>query len=123
MVSAKKEPRGGDPGASTETNSEHLPSTSGEESRPAYEVIAALAEAYPKCFVVYEKYSRPLKLGIHRDLIAARQIPEDEILNALRMYVANLRYLKKLRAGAVRIGLDGEIRPIADSARSSRFNS
>jgi sRNA-binding protein len=34
-------------------------------------VIALLAELFPECFSVYEGRRRPLKIGIHRDILAA----------------------------------------------------
>jgi hypothetical protein len=33
--------------------------------------IALLAELYPKCFSIYERRRRPLKIGIHNDVLAA----------------------------------------------------
>jgi sRNA-binding protein len=33
-------------------------------------VIALLAETFPRCFSVYEGRRRPLKIGIHRDILA-----------------------------------------------------
>jgi sRNA-binding protein len=56
-----------------------------------------------------EAYRRPLKLGIHRDIIAALNgsVAPRTVSDALRLYVGNPRYLKSCVAGADRIGLDG----------------
>jgi len=34
-------------------------------------LIEKLADRFPACFAVYEKRRRPLKIGIHDDLVAA----------------------------------------------------
>jgi sRNA-binding protein len=68
-----------------------------------------LAETWPRCFHVYEKRRRPLALGIHRDIIAARpDIDIRDLSAALRLYVSNHRYLRACAEGADRIGLNGE---------------
>jgi ProP effector len=67
-------------------------------------VIALLAEQWPKAFSVYEGRRRPLKVGIHNDILS---ITPPELGKALGAYVANRVYLDRMRAGAVRIDLDG----------------
>lgn len=67
--------------------------------------IALLAETWPACFAVYERRRRPLKIGIHHDVLAALDgavTPRD-----LRRYVHNRHYLWRMVVGAVRVGLDG----------------
>ena len=71
--------------------------------------IALLAELYPKCFSIYEGRRRPLKIGIHKDILAAVDgaLTPLELSNALRVYCANGAYLRSSREGAQRIDLDG----------------
>jgi ProP effector len=73
-------------------------------------VLQLLAETWPKCFSVYEKRRRPLKVGIHQDILAALAgaITPAELSRALRCYVGNKVYRSRLVAGAVRVGLDGQ---------------
>jgi ProP effector len=85
--------------------------TAGHLDQHAIEaVIEALAGLFPKCIFVYERHRRPLKVGIHRDIMAAigGAITPRELSAALSFYVTNAAYCKHLYAGAVRIDLDGE---------------
>ena len=72
--------------------------------------LPPLAEAYPACFD-WER-PRPLKLGIHKDLLAAgfggAGVKPAEIKRALGRYCNRARYRKTLRAGADRVDLDGQ---------------
>jgi ProP effector len=72
--------------------------------------IALLVEAFPKAFFMYERRRRPLKIGIHLDILAVMDgaITPEELSNALRVYVHNNYYLNVCRRGAVRIDLNGE---------------
>jgi ProP effector len=80
-----------------------------KNSRPAEEIVELLERKFPACFAVYEKNRRPLKVGIFADLIAALagEISEEEIRQALKIYVSNLCYLDRSVAGAARVDLDG----------------
>jgi ProP effector len=70
-------------------------------------VIARLADAYPKCFATWEFRRRPLAIGIRAELQLALT-GESDLRHALRRYTSNQVYLRRLRAGAPRIGLDGK---------------
>jgi ProP effector len=72
--------------------------------------VALLAEAFPQCFAVYEKRRRPLKIGVHHDILVKLDgaITADELTHALRFYTRNDGYLRACRQGVARIGLDGE---------------
>ncbi len=72
-------------------------------------VLVLLAERWPACFSVYEGRRRQLKVGIHNDILAALDgtVAAKELGAALRVYVSNAVYRARLRAGAIRIGLDG----------------
>jgi hypothetical protein len=71
--------------------------------------IAMLAERWPACFHVFERPRRPLKLGIHLDILAALDgaMTLQELRQALCFYTGNHCYLRRMSAGAARIGLDG----------------
>lgn len=74
------------------------------------EVIAFLAETFPKCFTL-EGEARPLKIGIFQDL--AQRLEADERLSktllrsSLRHYTNSWRYLHSIKAGSFRVDLDG----------------
>ena len=74
------------------------------------EVIAYIAERFPKCFTV-EGEAKPLKIGIFQDL--AERLSEDpkvsktQLRTALRQYTSSWRYLHGVKAGASRVDLDG----------------
>jgi ProP effector len=73
-------------------------------------VLKLLAERWPAAFSIFEGRRRPLKIGIHLEILAALDgaVTEAELRNALRCFVANPVYRARLVAGAVRIGLAGE---------------
>ena len=74
------------------------------------EVIAFLAETFPKCFSV-EGEARPLKIGIFQDL--AERLNDEErvsktlLRSTLRHYTNSWRYLYSIKEGAHRVDLDG----------------
>ena len=74
------------------------------------EVIAFLAETFPKCFSL-EGEARPLKIGIFQDL--AERLQEDErvsktlLRSSLRHYTNSWRYLYSIKKGNHRVDLDG----------------
>ncbi|HRW67350.1 MAG TPA: ProQ/FinO family protein, partial [Candidatus Competibacter sp.] len=67
--------------------------------------LPALTETYPACF--NSENPRPLKLGIHRDLMAAG-FEKAAVKRALARYCNRPRYRKALCAGAIRIDLQGQ---------------
>jgi ProP effector len=73
-------------------------------------VLALLVECFPRCFAVYENRRRPLKLGIHNDILTVMDgaITPQELSQALRCYVSNDGYLRACRQGALRIDLNGQ---------------
>jgi ProP effector len=72
-------------------------------------VLQLLQERWPRCFRIHERDRRPLKVGIFTDIMSALDgaVTHAELAKAIGCYVGNRVYLKKVRAGAVRIGLDG----------------
>ncbi len=64
-----------------------------------------LPTLYPACFD--RSQPRPLKLGIHKDLIAAGH-PLKDVRRMLWRYCSRRAYLKAMLAGAPRIDLEGQ---------------
>jgi sRNA-binding protein len=87
------------------------PSASALEGQQAVSLITALADLWPHCFALLEQRRRPLKNGIHADILAAAKgaITADEIKVALRRYCRSAGYLLACTEGAARIGLDGKV--------------
>lgn len=90
-----------------------------------------LAARFPRCFVPkgHGHVKQPLKVGIHKDLIAAglvdeagHPLPAWRIRQVLHDYCTGRKYLAAQAAGGPRIDLDGEpcgeVRP-EDAARSA----
>ena len=70
-----------------------------------HEAIAQFAGLHPNCF---RQPGQPLKIGIHNDVIARHpELQPGLIASALRTYTRSVGYLKTLKAGAVRIDLEG----------------
>ena len=82
-----------------------------EKLKNSKEVIAYIAECFPKCFTL-EGEAKPLKIGIFQDL--AERLTDDpkvsktQIRAALRQYTSSWRYLHGVKPGAVRVDLDGK---------------
>jgi ProP effector len=74
------------------------------------EVIAFLAERFPKCFSA-EGEARPLKIGIFQDLVTRVEgemsLSKTQLRSALRLYTSSWRYLYGIKVGAIRVDLDG----------------
>jgi sRNA-binding protein len=68
----------------------------------ALELIGVLAERFPAAFAVNPSYRRPLKLGIHVDILAelGDTIAPRSLSDALHIYTANTWYLKACVEGA-----------------------
>ena len=74
------------------------------------QIIAYLAEQFPKCFTA-EGEAKPLKIGIFRELAERVEsqgvVSRTQLRQALRRYTSSWRYLKSIAKGGVRIDLDG----------------
>ena len=97
------------------------PSPSSAPPKPAPERFP-LEELFPACFDWQQP--KPVKIGIHRDLIAAGH-DRQAVRRALSAYVHTRRYQKALLAGAIRIDLLGQPAGVvtgdeADHAREPR---
>lgn len=75
------------------------------------EIIAYLAEKFPRCFSL-EGEAKPLKIGLFQDLAEAladdERVSKTQLRQALRQYTSNWRYLHGCKPGAVRVDLNGE---------------
>jgi sRNA-binding protein len=73
------------------------------------QTLSTLAELFPAVFVADRwKPHRPLKVGIHQDLIERGLLSPDECRAVFRRYCSRLMYQRALAAGGPRYGLDGE---------------
>ena len=74
------------------------------------EVIAFLAEAFPKCFSVSGD-AKPLKIGIFQDLASALEdeprVSKTLLRASLRHYTNSWRYLASVKEGEKRVDLSG----------------
>ncbi|WP_096618622.1 RNA chaperone ProQ [Candidatus Enterovibrio altilux] len=74
------------------------------------QIIAYIAELFPNCFTLRGK-AHPLKIGIFQDL--SERIADDpkvsktQLRAAIRQYTSSWRYLYGMKAGSVRVDLDG----------------
>jgi hypothetical protein len=71
----------------------------------AKQTLAALAEFYP---IAFGLPARPLKIGIHLDLIERAPVTAKETREALRCHCGSFSYLRVVVEGADRIDLDGK---------------
>src|SRR5437899_512744 len=71
--------------------------------------IELLAELAQPVFRLHGSPRRPLKIGIETDIIRAVRgaMTPREVSDAVRLYINSSAYLRRLRAGAVRIDLAG----------------
>lgn len=82
-----------------------------EKLKNTKEVIAYIAQSFPSCFTL-EGEAKPLKIGIFQEL--AERLKDDpkvsktQLRAALRQYTSSWRYLHGVKAGAVRVDLDGQ---------------
>jgi ProP effector len=75
-----------------------------------HEGVDQLATLYPLCFFREHELRRPLKIGIREDIIAQHaELQPSVIVSALQNYARCVPYWSKLKAGAARIDLDGNV--------------
>lgn len=75
------------------------------EKFSAKDILDQWCKRYPKAFS--NPCMQPLKIGIHEDLSASEKLPDHWIRRVLAGYVRSPRYLRLLKAGAVRLDLNG----------------
>lgn len=91
--------------ASTETHEDTTPAADGRTPPSPHALLNEWYERYPSAF--FKAHTRPLKVGIHKDLIAREPWSAKLIRRALANYVNLPRYLKSVRTGIERVDLDG----------------
>src|SRR5262249_38065532 len=84
-------------------------STASSAGRDGQELIAVLAELFPAAFAAEPwQPHKPLKIGIHQDLIDGGVLLPDECRAVFHQYCSRLMYQRALAAGGPRYGLNGE---------------
>ncbi len=74
--------------------------------------LAKLAARFPACISIYQWHRKPLKIGIHHDMLVAlgdnSELSPSELSTLLRIYTGNFGYLASCtKVGTPRIGIDG----------------
>ncbi|WP_246131581.1 ProQ/FINO family protein [Pistricoccus aurantiacus] len=82
------------------------PETATQDAPSPQALLSQWYRRYTQTF--FKGHTRPLKIGIHEELLAREPWPEKLVRRALACYVHLPRYLKAVREGAERVGLDGE---------------
>ncbi|WP_445005045.1 ProQ/FINO family protein [Halomonas mongoliensis] len=85
---------------------DHADATDRADPPSPHALLAEWYQRYPDAF--FKGHTRPLKVGIHEALAEQEPWPEKLVRRALACYVNLPRYLKAVREGAERIGLDGK---------------
>jgi ProP effector len=99
------------------------PNQAQRQAAAATQIIILLAQVFPRAFFTYGGKRKPLKLGIHKDILALKLgIAQRALSRALRAYCGNLGYLRASVTGAARIDLQGEPAGVvtADEAEHAR---
>jgi ProP effector len=97
----------------------HIPAAEAKRNRNRYrasDMIAALSDLFPAAFTLYHLRRKPLKVGIHGDLVARLNgaLTARETSIALGCYCRSVGYLANSKAGVARIDLDGNPVGIVD---------
>jgi sRNA-binding protein len=81
------------------------------QSQPGSRRYRSLGRSVPGLLSVFQQRRKPLKLGIHNDIMAALNgaITPKECATAMRVYCGNGGYLRACKVGAQRIDLNGEV--------------
>jgi ProP effector len=78
------------------------------ESKVA-ETRRILSDRFPKCFMGKGKWKRPLAIGIHLMVFkAAPDLSKTQVRKAIADYVMGPMYQRNLKAGAIRIDINGD---------------
>jgi ProP effector len=81
------------------------PQANGKPPGHSSDLLATLQDLFPAAF---NERPKPLKLGIHNDIIERLgPVSYPELRGAFRFYTGSLRYLRTLKPDALRIDLDG----------------
>lgn len=100
------EPRLDDNDASERAQAvDETPPAPGQAAPSPQALLKQWYKRYPQTF--FKGHTRPLQIGIHEQLAAREPWPDKLIKRALASYVNLPRYLKSVRAGALRVDLNG----------------
>jgi ProP effector len=81
------------------------PAGNGKQAGHRSYLLATLRELFPAAF---SEQPKPLKLGVHRDVIERLgPVSHRELRGAFAFYTGSLQYQRALKPGATRIDLDG----------------
>ncbi|MCS2609126.1 ProQ/FINO family protein [Halomonas dongshanensis] len=83
------------------------------DSLTPHALLESWYERYPNAF--FKGHTKPLKVGIHQDLIQREQCSSKLIRRALANYINLPRYAKAVRSGAERVDLDGNLAGVVDA--------
>lgn len=72
-------------------------------------IVERLAETWPAAFSVYEGRRRPLKIGVHVDILTGAEINARDLALALQIYCSNQGYLRAVAKGGDRFDLAGQV--------------
>ena len=88
-----------------------------EKFSSSKEVIAFLAESFPRCFTL-EGEAKPLKIGIFQELAEAlkeeSRVSKTLLRSSLRHYTNSWRYLHAIKEGVHRVNLQGEVAELVE---------
>jgi ProP effector len=80
-----------------------------EEYRTGIKTLNDIIQRWPNAFAASRRKMRPLAVGIDKVIIAAApELDATAVKLALGCYTSNSCYLRVLKTGAARVGLDGE---------------
>ena len=79
--------------------------------RAREEWLPALIARYPQTFFEDPRQRKPLKIGVHKDILAddANELASYQLTSALRWYTGALGYQLSIQENADRINLAGEV--------------
>jgi ProP effector len=77
--------------------------------RPTRALLKVLRRRWPQCFAWQNPGYRPLKIGIHEEILAAADLglTQAEVCRVLANLTHKICYLRRFEVGAARIDLDG----------------
>ena len=79
------------------------------QQRPTRKLLTILQRRWPQCFAWQNPGYRPLKIGIHEDILATPDLglSKLEVRRCLTNLTNKVCYLRRFEVGAARIDLDG----------------
>jgi hypothetical protein len=86
----------------------------------AMKVRRTLVKRFPRCFCVFGKPKRPLKIGIFADITErAPDIDRHDLINAMADYCGGGSYHAACVEGAERVDLDGNVTGIVNKSEAA----